>query len=147
MKHLSAIVCLCLATLIAAPAGADQPHRLLPESLNLEVVEGSSIPDDCQYPASIRDAARFEIACVTMPADAADQINAEYIGQLGAQGWRQGDYIMGGMAAVRTDENHCQRVLDIFPSAFPPGQTPESDVAVLWLALERTPRCHQSEAP
>ncbi|HET9232427.1 MAG TPA: hypothetical protein VFO00_14160 [Vitreimonas sp.] len=122
----------------SAPATAAQ--RLLPESVNLTVVEGSSVPADCQYPSTISDTTSFELACVTMPQFGAGLIGAEYLAQLGQLGWRQGDYIEGGMTAVRTDENNCQRVLNLFPSNFPPGEE-RATTTVIWFVLERAPRC------
>lgn len=116
----------------------------MPDTLNLEVVDGSLVPPDCMYPASITDVTLFETACVTMPRVISGEIGSQYIGQLGQAGWRQGDFISGGMTAVRTDENNCQRVLNIFPSDYPPGQT-ESDIVVMWFALDRSPRCNQIE--
>jgi hypothetical protein len=129
---------------LSAPVHAQQAERLLPQSLNLQVVEGSMVPDDCMYPDSIRDTTRFETACVAMPNTISGEISAQYIGQLGQQGWVQGDYIPGGMTAVRTDENNCQRVLNLFPSDYPPSQE-NSEVVVLWFALDRTPRCSQAQ--
>jgi hypothetical protein len=146
------LVTLSAALLSAAPAFAqDEPEqpaepaaaaeqRLLPESVNLEIVQGSVVPDDCMYPESITNAERFEIACVTMPRMVSGDIGARYFGQLGAQGWHQGRYISGGMTAIRTDENNCERVLNLFPADYPPGDA-ESSVVVLWLAMDRTPRC------
>ena len=124
----------------SAPAQANAPQRLLPESVNLSVVEGSMIPADCQYPSTISDTTTFELACVTMPQFGAGLIGAEYLAQLGQLGWRQGDYIEGGMSAVRADENNCERVLNIFPSNFPPGEA-QATTAVIWFVLERAPRC------
>ncbi len=132
--------CVAAVLVLATPAAADEPRMLLPESLNLSVVDGSTIPTDCSYPASITDTARFELACVTMPRFASGQIAAQYLGELGRLGWRQGAYISGGMTAVSADDNNCERVLNIFPSDFPPGaQT--SPTVVIWFALDRTPRC------
>lgn len=122
----------------AADAAAEQ--RILTESVNLEIVDGSIVPEDCMYPASITDATRFEVACVTMPRFVSGQIGAQYFGQLGAQGWQQGRLITGGMTAVRTDENNCERVLNLFPASYPPGDE-DSAVVVLWFAMDRTPRC------
>jgi hypothetical protein len=116
-------------------------QRLLPESVSLSVVEGSTVPADCQYPETISDRASFDLACVTMPSFSAGLIGAEYLAQLGQLGWHQGDYIEGGMTAVRMDESNCERVLNIFPSAFPPGQA-RSTTAVIWFVLERAPRCN-----
>ncbi|MBL8546483.1 MAG: hypothetical protein JNL81_08460 [Hyphomonadaceae bacterium] len=121
-----------------------QEQRLMPDSLNLEIVDGSIVPEDCMYPASIADTTRFEIACVTMPALIGADISSQYIGQLGAQGWRQGNYVPGGMTAVRTDENNCRRVLNIFPSNYPPGDE-NAQVNVLWFALDRAPRCNEAQ--
>ncbi|MGD9979822.1 MAG: hypothetical protein AB7H66_14870 [Hyphomonadaceae bacterium] len=142
MKRLLAALCASLA--LAMPAFAqDAESTLLPQSLNLPVLEGSMIPDDCMYPASITDATRYEIACVTMPRFISGEVGAQYIGQLGTRGWRQGSYISGGMTAVRDDENNCQQVLNIFPGDFPPGAA-NSDLIVIWFAYDRTPRCTQS---
>ena len=124
----------------SAPAQANAAQRLLPESVNLSVVEGSMVPADCQYPSTISDTTSFELACVTMPQFGAGLIGAEYLAQLGQLGWRQGDYIEGGMTAVRTDENNCERVLNLFPSNFPPGEA-RATTAVIWFVLERAPRC------
>jgi hypothetical protein len=143
LKRFLAALCATLA--LAAPAFAQDESTLLPQSLNLPVLEGSMIPDDCMYPASITDATRFEIACVTMPRFISGEVGAQYIGQLGARGWRQGSYISGGMTAERTDENNCRQVLNIFPSDFPPG-TENSDLVVIWFAYDRTPRCDQSQS-
>lgn len=163
------IIALSAAFLLAAPAGAkEQPappaqaeaaapetaspapeataqdsaanETLLPQSVNLSLVEGSMIPTDCQYPQTISDTETFELACVTMPRFSAGTIGAEYLAELGQMGWVQGDYIEGGMTAVRTDENNCERVLNIFPSDFPVGET-RSASTVIWFVLERTPRC------
>ncbi|HET9229899.1 MAG TPA: hypothetical protein VFO00_01340, partial [Vitreimonas sp.] len=122
----------------SAPATAAQ--RVLPDSVNLSVVEGSTIPADCQYPSTISDTTSFELACVTMPRFSAGLIGAEYIAQLGQLGWRQGAYVEGGMTAVRTDESNCERVLNLFPSNFPPGDA-QATTTVLWFVLERAPRC------
>jgi hypothetical protein len=121
-------------------AAAAAAANLLPDSVNLSVVEGSSVPADCQYPSTISDTTNFELACVTMARFNSGMIGAEYLAELGRMGWVQGDYIEGGMTAVRTDENHCERVLNIFPSDFPPGEAHSAN-AVIWFVLERTPRC------
>jgi hypothetical protein len=152
IKH--TIVALSAALMLAAPAYAqDEPsdapapaqaesaeQTLLPESVNLEVVEGSTVPQDCQFPETISDTERFELACVTMPRFSSSLVGAAYLGQLGQLGWRQGDYIDGGMTAVRTDESNCERVLNMFPADFPPGET-ASPTVVIWFVLERAPRC------
>lgn len=150
MRLRTTLAALGAALLCAAPALAqDEPpapaQRLFPDTLNLELVDGSSVPEDCMYPATITDTARFEIACVTMPRLVSGEIGARYIGQLGAMGWRQGDYVTGGMTAVRTDEDGCLHVLNLFPGDYPPGDE-NSAVVVLWFALERAPRCAESGA-
>ena len=144
MKLTSVFAGLCSILAFATPALAAEPSHLMPDSLNLEIVDGSVVPDDCMYPASITDTTRFEIACVTMPAVIGEEVSSQYIGQLGAQGWHQGNYVPGGMTAVRTDENNCRRVLNIFPSNYPPGDE-GAQVNVLWFALDRTPRCNQAQ--
>lgn len=135
-----ALIALAAAAALSAPAFAEAPQTLLPDSLQLVVVDGSTVPEDCQYPASVTDTTRFELACVTMPRFAGNEIVARYLGELGQRGWRQGNYISGGMTAISTDENNCERVLNLFPSDFPPG-TENSATVVIWFALDRTPRC------
>ncbi|MEZ5957544.1 MAG: hypothetical protein R3C27_10080 [Hyphomonadaceae bacterium] len=145
MKFTKTIAALYLAAAFATPAVAQEtPTHLLPDSLNLEIVDGSIVPQDCHYPSSITDTARFEIACVTMPRIIGAQVSSQYIGQLGAAGWHQGSYVPGGMTAVRTDENNCRHVLNIFPSDYPPSER-NSQVTVLWFALDRTPRCNGAQ--
>lgn len=155
IKH--TFIALGAALVLAAPAfGEDQQtaapptataqeestpaQEILPDSVNLSLVEGSTVPSDCQFPSTISDTASFELACVTMPRFASGMIGAEYIAQLGQLGWHQGDYIDGGMTAVRDEENNCERVLNIFPADFPPGDTRSAEV-VIWFVLERAPRC------
>jgi hypothetical protein len=123
-----------------APAEANA-QTLLPESVNLPVQEGSSVPADCHYPESINDTASFELACVTLPRFNSGIMGAQYLAALGTLGWQQGDYVEGGMTAVRTDENNCQRVLNIFPGDYPPADGRRSANVVVWFVLERAPRC------
>jgi hypothetical protein len=123
----------------AEPAQA-AGETILNESVRLDIVDGSLIPEECHYPATIADTARFELACVTMPRFAGGQVAMEYIGQLGEQGFHQGSYITGGMTAVRANESNCQEVINIFPGDYPPG-TRGSDIVVIWFARERAPRC------
>ncbi|MBP6688843.1 MAG: hypothetical protein KA153_02530, partial [Hyphomonadaceae bacterium] len=66
MKLTSVFAGLCSILALSTPAFAADATHLMPDSLNLEIVDGSIVPDDCMYPASITDTARFEIACVTM---------------------------------------------------------------------------------
>lgn len=114
---------------------------LLPQSVNLPVQDGSSVPADCHYPETINDTASFELACVTLPRFNSGLMGAQYLAALGNLGWQQGDYVEGGMTAVRTDENNCQRVLNIFPGDYPPSAGRTSPTVVVWFVLERTPRC------
>ena len=123
----------------AEPAQA-AGETILNESVRLDIVDGSLIPEECHYPATNSDTARFELACVTMPRFAGGQVAMEYIGQLGEQGFQQGSYITGGMTAVRANESNCQEVINIFPGDYPPG-TRGSDIVVIWFARERAPRC------
>ncbi|MBX9747132.1 MAG: hypothetical protein K2X34_09540 [Hyphomonadaceae bacterium] len=134
------IIAIAAAALPSANAFAQQTPVLLPDSIRLSVVEGSTIPTDCMYPEAIADTSVFEIGCVTMPRYGSAVVAAEYIGQLGELGWHQGQYVTGGMTAERTDENNCRHVLNIFPGDYPPTQEASADV-VLWFALDRTPRC------
>lgn len=124
----------------AAPPADAPTETLLTESINLDVVDGSRIPDDCHYPETLADTARFELACVTMPRFVGGEVAMQYIGQLGEQGFHQGSYITGGMTAVRSNESNCEEVINIFPGDYPPG-TRGSDIVVIWFARERAPRC------
>lgn len=126
------------APALAEPADASE--TLLSESVQLEVVDGSRIPDECHYPETISDTARFELACVTMPRFVGGDVAMRYIGQLGEQGFQQGSYITGGMTAVRANESNCEEVINIFPGDYPPG-TRGSDIVIIWFARERAPRC------
>lgn len=139
---------LAIAVACASPAFAQDEAPapvLLPDSVSLSIIDGSGVPDDCMYPETITDTSLFEIGCVTMPRARTGQIASQYVGQLGQQGWRQGSYVPGGMTATRTDENNCEHVLNIFPSTYPPSDL-DSQVAVIWFALDRAPRCPTSEA-
>ena len=50
----------------------------------------------------------------------------------------------GGMTAVRTDENNCQRVLNIFPSDYPPSEAELRSHRASGSRSTATPRCSGS---
>jgi len=156
-------------TTIAAPAAAiGATTTLLPGGLDLPIVEGSSVPADCHFPAGLRNAGHFDLACVVMPRDSGgDHIGAQYLGMLGQRGWHQGDLITGGFSAIHVEANGCEKVLGIYPSEYPPqdgataatppAQDPEEfggddddDSAggdtVIWFALDRQERCNATRA-
>lgn len=134
---------LCTLALLLAPAVAfaeDEP-TLFPGALDMPVLDGANVPADCQYPQSLRNARRYELACVVIPAsDGPDQVSMNYIGWLGQHDFRQGMEIIGGFSAVRPATADCQQVLDIFVREYPPNDETSEDV-VIWFALERAPRC------
>jgi hypothetical protein len=144
LKLAHALIALATALALSTPARAQQTTTLLPDSVNLTLIDGSTIPSDCMFPTSIADMARFETACVTMPRFVSNEIASQYIAQLGEQGWHQGSFISGGMTAERTDEDNCRHVLNIFPSDCPAG-TANSATVVIWFAMDRTPRCNQAQ--
>ncbi|MEQ1493435.1 MAG: hypothetical protein ABL932_23105 [Terricaulis sp.] len=80
MKLTSAFAGLCSILALSTSAFAADATHLMPDTLNLEIVDGSIVPDDCMYPASITDSSRFEVACVTMPAIIGQEISSQYIG-------------------------------------------------------------------
>ena len=156
-------------TTIAAPVAQDAPAAttLLPGGLDLPIVEGSSVPADCHFPAGLRNAGHFDLACVVMPRDSqGDHIGAQYLGMLGQRGWHQGDLISGGFSAVHVEANGCEKVLGIYPSEYPPpgdnaapaapqrnpeefGGDDDDDASgdtVLWFALDRQERCNTPQA-
>jgi len=158
-------------TTIAAPAATmtSAATTLLPGGLDLPIVDGSSVPADCRYPAGLRNAGHFDLACVVMPRDeGGDHIGAQYLGMLGQRGWHQGDLITGGFSAVHAEANGCEKVLGIYPSTYPPADgaaatapAPQQDPeefgdnddgadsggdTVIWFALDRQERCNATHA-
>ena len=134
---------ICALAFAAAPAlalAADAPATtLFPGALDIPIFEGASVPDDCHFPASLQDPARFELACVVMPMDErSEEVSMNFIGWLGQHSFRRDMDIVGGMSAVRPADNGCEQVLDIFTREYPP-ETEES--IIIWFALERQPRC------
>jgi hypothetical protein len=141
--QLRTLIFVCAAFLAPGLASAETTTAptLLPDSLSLPVLDGSTVPDDCMYPSTIADPNQFELACVTVPRDRlGTEISARYIGMLGQRGWHEGSYVSGGFTAVHTGDNGCAQVLNIFPSDYPPSEHASSTV-VIWFALERAQHC------
>ena len=132
---------LCIAT---TPLSARaQEEALLPNSVDLPLVQGSTIPEECYLPEDLVDDARYEAACVTMPRMGGSRIGAAYIGLLGERGWTEGPYLDRGFSAVRPVADagvDCNQRLNIFPSDYPPEEHGSPEV-VIWFVLERQPRC------
>jgi hypothetical protein len=139
------ILCALAAVLLPGAALADEAPNLLADSVNIPVIAGSSVPEDCHYPNSLRDAARYETACVVM-ARSDGELAARYIGYLGQHGWHAGPLITSGFSAVHDEQNGCEKLLGVFPSDYPP-ETHDSAQVVLWFALEREPRCATQPTP
>lgn len=150
-------------TTIAAPSSVASTTTVLPGLLDLPIIEGSSVPADCHFPAGLRNAGHFDLACVVIPRDdQGDHIGAQYLGMLGQRGWHQGDLITGGFSAVHVEANGCEKVLGIYPSSYPPAADgaaaappPARDQeefggdddgasgdTVIWFALDRQQRCN-----
>ena len=56
------------------------------------------------------------------------------------------ELVKGDLSPLRLADLKGQRVvLNIFPSNYPPGEA-DAQVNVLWFALDRTPRCNESQA-
>lgn len=147
---LAALVVLALPSL--AFADDKKAATLFPGSLDLPIADGATIPGDCFFPARLRNANHYDLACVVMPrSERASQIGAEYLGLLGQRGWREGAMVIGGMSAVKPADNGCHSFLGIYPHDFPPAATPsttttQSANVVIWFALDRQPHC-ESGAP
>lgn len=134
---------ICAVAFAAAPTLAfavDAPATtLFPGALDMPIFDGASVPDDCHFPASLQDPARFELACVVMPMDS-EEVSMNFIGWLGQHQFRRDQEIIGGMSAVRPAENGCEQVLDIYTREYPPEAETHENM-VIWFALEREPRC------
>lgn len=115
---------------------------LLPGRLDIPVVEGSNVPDDCHFPASLSSPGHYDLACVVMPrTEESDSIGATYFGLLGQRGWHADQMVPGGFTATRAEGN-CEQVLGIYPSVYPPGADEDSaQDSVIWFALDRNQRC------
>ena len=131
---------ICALALAATPTLAFAADTtLFPGALDIPVFDGATVPDDCHFPASLQDPARFELACVTMPMDErTEEVSMNFIGWLGQHQFHRDQEIIGGMSAVRPADNGCEQVLDIYTREYPP-ETHEN--FVIWFALERQPRC------
>lgn len=116
---------------------------LLPGRLDLPVVAGSSVPDDCHFPTSLSSPGHYDLACVVMSRDPqSDEIGATYFGLLGQRGWHASDMVVGGFSATRQGDNSCEQVLGIYPSVYPPGADEDTATeSVIWFALDRNQRC------
>lgn len=146
---LAALVVLALPNL--AFAEDKKSPTLFPGSLDLPVIDGANVPTDCQFPARLRNASHYDLACVVMPRGARDEIGAAYLGLLGQRGWHQGSMLIGGFAAVKPAEHNCQNYLGIYPHDFPvaatrTATTGQSADVVLWFALDRQPHCSTPRA-
>lgn len=145
MKFAHLIFCGVAAFTIPAVAVAkDAPVRaaaqtsastLFPGELDIPVAEGSNVPSNCEFPASLTSSG-LELACVVAtPGAAEDEVGIEYISWLGENGFRHSADIIGGFAAARETDSGCEQRLNIYPH----GE--EGEAAGIWFALEREPQC------
>lgn len=125
-----------------APESATSSSTLFPGAIDMPVAEGSNVPSNCEFPASLT-ASGLELACVVADGAAEDEVGIEYISWLGENGFRHSADIIGGFAAARETENGCEQTLNIYPH----GE--EGETAGIWFALEREPHCApaQPETP
>lgn len=125
----------------AAPASA-AASTLFPGELDMPVADGSNVPSNCEFPASLT-ASGLELACVVADGAPDDEVGIEYISWLGSNGFRHSADIIGGFAAARETENGCEQTLNIYPH----GE--EGETAGIWFALDREPHCAapQPETP
>lgn len=152
MKFAHLIFCGVAAFTIPAVAVAkDAPTRvsaestnsstLFPGQLDIPVAEGSNVPTNCEFPASLT-ASGLELACVVANMGAAeDEVGIEYISWLGENGFRHSADIIGGFAATRETENGCEQQLNIYPH----GE--EGQSAGIWFALDREQHCATAAQP
>jgi hypothetical protein len=127
----------------AAPATTTtSSSTLFPGQLDIPVADGSNVPANCEFPASLT-ASGLELACVVADSAAEDEVGIEYISWLGENGFRHSADIIGGFVAARETENGCEQTLNIYPH----GE--EGEAAGIWFALAREPQCAaaQPETP
>jgi hypothetical protein len=117
-------------------------NTLFPGAIDMPVAEGSNVPSNCEFPASL-SASGLELACIVADSAAEDEVGIEYISWLGENGFRHSADIIGGFAAARETENGCEQTLNIYPH----GE--EGETAGIWFALVREPQCAavQPETP
>jgi hypothetical protein len=106
---------------------------LFPGTLDIPVITGSSVPATCDFPETLRTAAGYDLACVQAAPD--DGADVAYIAWLGEHGWRHAADIEGGIVAVSTTNDGCERELNIYLHG---GETADSGI---WFALRREPAC------
>jgi hypothetical protein len=116
-------------------ASTENASTLFPGELDIPVANGSNVPSNCEFPASLT-ASGLELACIVAePGMAEDEVGIEYISWLGSNGFRHSADIIGGFAAARETENGCEQTLNIYPH----GE--EGETAGIWFALDREQHC------
>jgi hypothetical protein len=120
----------------AATGAAASATTLFPGSLDIPIIAGSSVPATCNFPDSLRAATDYDLACVQASPD--DGADVQYISWLGEHGWRHAADIEGGIVAVSTESNGCERELNIYLH----GE--DSADSGIWFALKREPTCTEA---
>lgn len=121
-------------------AAQTSASTLFPGELDIPVAEGSNVPSDCAFPASLT-ASGLELACIVASSAAEDEVGIEYISWLGENGFRHSADIIGGFAAERETESGCEQRLNIYPH----GE--EGEAAGIWFALDREQHCAAAAQP
>lgn len=142
MKFAHLILCgLAAFALPTAALAKDAPQAqraattLFPGAIDIPVANGSNVPANCDFPATLTGSG-MELACVVATNGAAeDEVGIEYIAWLGQNGWRHSADIIGGFAATKENANGCEQTLSIYPHG------DEGETSGIWFALEREPRC------
>ncbi|MCQ8185819.1 hypothetical protein [Parvularcula maris] len=98
---LGVVAAVGLASCASRSAPSQDPAVIAPEVLDLPLIEGAFIPDDCQFPSSDEIEETF-IGCVAMPLEVLNQrqepFEWDYVAKLGEAGWS----FEGGAANVLT---------------------------------------------
>jgi hypothetical protein len=122
---------------------ADRPHTILPGVLNLDPPERGRLENDCLTPGAF-SASDYQIGCVVLPRESADDEIESYTQQLAELG-----YIVGGAAgsalwADREINTNCLRRLVVIADDYPSGA--RSSEVSLTFAVERRARCGSERA-
>lgn len=122
------------ALLLACATGAGAENRILPESLNIEVVEGTTIMPACEIAVMPEAVDQFRLPhaqCVELPSDRAGAVQQAYFRRIRQAGWTPASGAANAAYFQRPAEQaNCFWRLDFagFPKEAPPSpnnwQTP-----------------------
>ena len=136
------LICALLAFLWAAPGNAQQTQSLFASSLNLPVLDGATVPNDCRYPRQITDDPHhYELACVVMARNnQASDIGMHYMQLLSERGWNAPrDMVGSAIPFNRSQPDGCVLSLTLMPADLPGDQ--QSQTVVIYFIYDPQPRC------